>query len=432
MATVNLLLRSKKSNSNINIRFTNGRNFDYFVPTNVYIDAKNWDAERQQIKKVLEVKNRDLLNSKLQKLKIYILDEFNIDYINGEPIDKYWLQNKVALFFNRPPGEEKKTSAPATVYYLEYARNWIDTKASKWKTEKNKYISERAIRQYESFLGIFKKFEALRKEKIKIKNIDVDLINDFISHMETVENYEDTTVKRHVGRMRFFLNRADSEGLVVSKNYKERVFVTEKEEIVEPYLNEKEIEKIFNHDFSNDVELDHARDNFIIGLWTGLRVSDFNNKLDISNIKNDFIDIKTTKTGKWTTIPLHPMVKAILAKRYGNLPIKEHDNTFNKRIKAICRMVGIKDVIQGKIFDSSTKRNKTGYFEKYKLVSSHICRRSFATNLFGLVPNEVIQNVGAWKTEEMMLHYIKKTKRDHAELLKNTWDKKYNTKINSN
>ncbi len=426
MATVNLLVRSTKNPANINIRFSNGRNMDFFVPTNVFINPLNWDKERQQIKKVIEVKNRDVLNSKLLKLKIHILDEFNTDFTSGEIIDSKWLSLKIAEFFNRPAGEDKKINLEQNIYYSAYADNWVKEKANLWKTAKNKYLDQRAIHQYESFLKIFVSFEKSKKENIKLKDIDNDLINDFITFMEEVENYEQSTVKRHVGRLRFFLNRAESDGLTINKKFKERVFVTEKEEVTEPYLTEEEIEKIFNYDFSYDWKLDHARDNFIIGLWTGLRVSDFNNKLDITNIKNDFINIKTTKTGKWTTIPLHPMVKAILNKRFGNLPHKEHDNTFNKRIKTICKKVGINTVIHGKVFDVKTKRNKIGFYYKYLLVSSHICRRSFATNLYGLVPNEVIQNVGAWKTEEMMLHYIKKTKREHAEILRDTWQIKYN------
>lgn len=424
MATVNLLLRSNKNPSNINLRFTNGRSADYFVTTNVLINPVHWDQEKQQIKKVIEVKNRDLLNSKLQKLKIHIIDEFNYDYSIGEPIDRLWLRKKISEFFNRPAGEEKNKVLPSKIYYSDFVKHWLENKAKSWKTEKNKYLNDRSISQYESFFKIFKNFEGA--QKFKIKDIDNAIINDFITHMEEVENYAELTVKRHVGRLRFFLNRAVSEGLKTNTNFKERVFVTEKEEVMEPYLNESEIEMIFNYDFSANEELDHARDNFIIGLWTGLRVSDFNNKLDISNIKNDFINIKTTKTGKWTTIPLHPMIKSILNKRFGMLPIKEHDNTFNKRIKEICRLAGINQVIPGKLFDSKTQRNKIGTYKKYLLVSSHICRRSFATNLFGLVSNEVIQSVGAWKTEQMMLHYIKKTKQDHAQALKKTWDIKYN------
>jgi hypothetical protein len=62
--------------------------------------------------------------------------------------------------------------------------------------------------------------------------------------------------------------------------------------------------------------------------------------------------------------------------------------------------------MQGKLFNPKVKRNKVDNYKKYLLVSSHICKRSFDTNLYGVIPNSVIQNVGGWATEKMMLHYI--------------------------
>ena len=75
--------------------------------------------------------------------------------------------------------------------------------------------------------------------------------------------------------------------------------------------------------------------------------------------------------------------------------------------------------------ETGVKRKVYDVYKKYKLVSSHICRRSFATNLFGKVPNKVIQDIGGWAKEDMFLHYIKKTKRESADQLKQYWDEKY-------
>jgi integrase len=169
--------------------------------------------------------------------------------------------------------------------------------------------------------------------------------------------------------------------------------------------------------------LDNIRDNFIIGLCTGLRVSDFNNNLNQTNITDGFIEIKTKKTGTAVAIPLHKYIVEILNKRNGNLPKKVNDVQFNESIKTICQDAEINERTHGVLFDAKTKRNKIDFYEKYKLVSSHICRRSFATNLFGKVPNYVIQAVGGWSTEKMMLHYIKKSNREQAEELKKYWEK---------
>ena len=44
-------------------------------------------------------------------------------------------------------------------------------------------------------------------------------------------------------------------------------------------------------------------------------------------------------------------------------------------------------------------RKKTGIYKKHELVSSHICRRSFATNLYGKIDTLTIMKITGHKTE---------------------------------
>jgi integrase len=190
-----------------------------------------------------------------------------------------------------------------------------------------------------------------------------------------------------------------------------------------------EITKIYNHDLSKKPELDSARDNLIIGLWTGLRVSDFNNKLKIDNFDEDFIEIETEKTKTFVSIPVHWMIRDILIKRGGKLPEKVSDQKFNKHIKTIAAELKFDRMMMGGVakIDPVTKikRKVVDLYPKHELITSHICRRSFATNNFGTVSNSTLMAICGWKSEEQMLDYIKKTNREHAEVLKKVWDKKY-------
>jgi integrase len=273
---------------------------------------------------------------------------------------------------------------------------------------------------------MFKKYENKSKQKIKIKEIDSFLINDFIDVIIDKMNYAPATARRHVTRLKFFLNRAENMDIKVNQNYKERVFVgNEEEDILAPYLNEEEIDRIFNLDLSSDDVLENIRDSFIISLWSGLRISDFNKNLNTENIDEDFINIKTTKTQAWVNIPLHSQVKQVLKKRFGYLPIRYSDKHFNDRIKTVCMLANIDEEIRGKKFDSDVKRKVIGTYKKYDLISSHTGRRSFATNLFGVVPNSVIMSVAGWSSEKVFLSYIKRTKKESALILKNVWDEKY-------
>ena len=62
-----------------------------------------------------------------------------------------------------------------------------------------------------------------------------------------------------------------------------------------------------------------------------------------------------------------------------------------------------------------TNRKEKGMYPKYELVTSHICRRSFATNFYAKMPTALIIRVTGHSTEREMLNYIAKPPIDFAE-----------------
>jgi integrase len=83
--------------------------------------------------------------------------------------------------------------------------------------------------------------------------------------------------------------------------------------------------------------------------------------------------------------------------------------------------------MKGSIYNKNTKRKEVDIYKKHELVTSHIGRRSFATNHFGKLPNSVIMRVCGWSKEEMMLKYIKKSNREDAVALQQYWEETYKT-----
>ena len=71
-------------------------------------------------------------------------------------------------------------------------------------------------------------------------------------------------------------------------------------------------------------------------------------------------------------------------------------------------------------------RKVIGIYPKNELVSSHICRRSFATNLYGKLDTLTIMKITGHTTESQFLSYIKITPREYAERLKELWRKTEN------
>lgn len=427
MATINYRIVGTKNPSEIRLRFLNGRAIDIDAGIQIFIDPEFWDKKNQRIRNVIAVPQRDAINTKLAELKLHVFNEVNFDFTKGEILNRVWLEKCIAKFYNRPSENLKKTIDFHKIYLSDFATWWLKEKAPKFKVAADKYMDETTKRHYTILNNLIKKFEG--KDKIKFNKINTDLIDSF-SEFLTTENYAEKTARRMIGRFKFFCLRAESENIVIDQSYKNRVFVAkQEEEYKEPYLNEFEISKVYEHDFSDNETLDHVRDNWIIGLRTGLRVSDFLKRLIISDFEGDYIEIVPQKTSNYktrVTIPIHWMVRDILEKRGGKMPNKIPDQKFNIHIKTIAKTLGFDTKMLGGVVkvDPKTKikRKVVDLYSKHELVTSHICRRSFATNVYGTVSNQTLMSICGWKSEEQMTDYIKKTNREHAEALKKVWD----------
>lgn len=230
----------------------------------------------------------------------------------------------------------------------------------------------------------------------------------------------------------------DIEGLPINQQYRHSEFAAISNKTKDVYLTEEEINLVFNHDFSHSEKLDNVRDNFIIGLRTGLRISDFMQLKDY-NIINGNIEIETSKTGYPVVIPMHQQIKEIIIKRNGKLPNQISDAKFNEYVKDVCKDVGFTQMVDGakminkkdekdffpnvEIISKNKNRKEFGTYPKCELITSHTCRRSFASNIYGELPNMVIMAITGHKTESQFLKYIKITPKENAQKLAAHWDK---------
>ena len=71
--------------------------------------------------------------------------------------------------------------------------------------------------------------------------------------------------------------------------------------------------------------------------------------------------------------------------------------------------------------ESKIYRKVTGTYQKWELVSSHIGRRSFATNFYGEIPTVLLMSATGHTTEAMFLEYIGKTQTQQAKELAKYW-----------
>ena len=126
-----------------------------------------------------------------------------------------------------------------------------------------------------------------------------------------------------------------------------------------------------------------------------------------------------------------PTTKEILKE---GLPYKIATQKFNEKLKILCKQAGIDQPTKGTkavMLDSEGKEIKkdengryptkgiarkiTRTFPKHELITSHVCRRSFATNQYGILPTPLIMQITAHSTEKMLQQYIGKPSYDYAK-----------------
>lgn len=424
---VNFIIKGKNNPTNIICRFKPTQINDFTCTTGIWIKREDWNNSKQQLRIKASNLNKDLINSRLKELESLILDTWINDLLNKENITKDWLKNVVSSFFGKTSSNKLHK-----IYFIDWVKKF--TEESPKRLYKGKPITEKTIQNYKIVLLRLQKFEEHTKTKLRFENINLSFCRDFILYCREVENLNNNSIGSYFARIKMFCKIIEIEGLPISSQYKHSEFTITGNKTYDTYLNEKEIFIIYNHDFSNSERLDNIRDLFIIGLRTGLRISDFL-KLKITNIKDGFFEIETIKTGEFVKIPIHDQVQRILLKRNGNFPYSISEQKFNKHVKEVCATVGINDMIEGaktvkvvvkekteEFIEEVIYRKQIGIYPKYELISSHTCRRSFATNLYGKIPNRTIMAITGHRSEKVFESYIKTTKHEHAEKLKSLWE----------
>jgi hypothetical protein len=424
MATVNFKINKKKGLANIYVRVVHRRTFDKETPIGIFIDSRHWDSKNQKVRNLIEAKDKGTINSHLLELEAYIIRQINAASWSEEILTLKWLKKLVWTHFNRPE-ETDGQILDRTIYYTDFCDWWIEEVAPKSTIGSGKLMPTHMITRYKNVNTVIKKFEADRKEKILLNKFDIEKLREVVRYLMKDEEYSHSTTETYIKKVVVMLKKAEGAGLKVNTSYRtERVVVPEDDDnVIDAYLTSEEIVEIVNFDFSHDMKLDNARDTFIMGAYTGLRISDFLGSLKVPDIEAKRILCFNRKTKAWVKFPVHPHLRSVFRKHNGKPP-KTTESTFNRNIKLVCEAVGINEEMEGKVAKSAkgSTRNKKDIYKKHELIASHTCRRSFTTNLYGKIPDQDLCDMGGWTNLKMMYHYVKEIKLISGDSLAALWE----------
>lgn len=413
MATVNYSLHTNSENAQIYIRFSIDREHRFRIKTGKTINSNNW-SDKTKFPKTSSVELKNL-KTELVNLQAFILNEYNSDHGKGIIFTKEWLINKVDSFFNRVD------EVNDLVLFSNYLNYFIDNRKlnPEFKTSTNQKFSllEKKIIN----------FEKSNNQKYLLKDFDQHLFYSFRDWLIKKDNLQLSTANRILKNLKTVLRDARFNGYEIHFQVDSIKLEIPKSKKI--YLSFEEIEKIKKTTFL-DLTLNQAKDWLIIGCFLGQRVGDLmrmnksmiHTKINSLGQEFQFIELTQEKTEHNVTIPLNNEVKEILKKYKGEFPPIFSNNPasnatlFNRYIKDVCEIAKINEIVKGLVYDDNLKKNIFQDTEKHNLVTSHICRRSFATNYYAdkRFPTPLIMAITGHKTERVFLDYIGKNQTDYA------------------
>lgn len=415
MATVTFSYRSKKDTTFLEARLSyritgNPNPISFYTRSKMEVSKDFWNdyTKNTKFKDVDKINLKKEIDDHTHDLKNYILNEF--DKTDLSQINKDWFKNIVHFYYNPPqPEPEKKDTKPTNL--IEYIDFYV--------ADKKNEVTKSTLAKVGVNKNLLIKFKKDKKHSLSIKDVN----NQFKIDFETYclgKGYAPNTIARALRFIKTLCRHAQNNGLEVSYQLNNIKPKYEKTESI--YLTFEELEQIEKTSDLPDY-LENAKDWLIISCYLGQRVSDFLNfTSDMIRYEdgNPLLEFTQKKTGKLMTIPVHHKVIEILNKRNGQFPRRISDVNYNLYIKEVCERAGLTQMVKGskKIEtapNSKQYRKETGIYPKWELVTSHIGRRSFATNFYGKIPTTYLIYITGHSTEQMFLNYIGKSNKDLAK-----------------
>ena len=394
MATIKFILQGKSLNSSIYLRLSISKFKTFKRKTGLGINPKNWSTETG-LPKQNNADNKNLL-TKLKGLETKIHQRLNDAHSNGVEVTPDWLSYQIDLHFERI--SENKQSELLT----DAIQNLIDTAETRRNAKGDIGLSKSRVNSYTSLKNMITNYQ--NGISYKVKDVNINFSNEFLKYLIYDKKYSKNYAIKKIADLKTVCYDAETNGIEVNPQFKRIESAKVKNENV-IYLTPSELEKIENADIKNEA-LQNARKWLLLGCNIGQRGGDLlsiTEKNFVTRNGYEVIELQQQKTGKNITIPVLQTTKDILET---GLPYKISIQKLNDYLKEVCELAEINQKIKGGIIEvtkkgkgNKQKRKTNGVFPKWQLITSHVCRRSFATNLYGTLPTNLIMQITAHSTE---------------------------------
>ena len=396
-------IHSKKESAPIWIRLREGRKIDVkartliSIPTDRFVKGKvvlhRIIAGAPGLKANLRKQNDSLniIQQKMDELRLEVQNALN-SRNPGDILCKQWLMNIIQ--------PQQDTNLLAT-----NIKAFLDIKSSSVKP--NTFII------YKRAMKVLGEYEAHIKTPVSISSIDLNFRDKFLVYLRE-QGYSNNTIILYIRTLVALLKFSKKRGISITHELEYFSDGLKKRKTLNVYLTLDEIDSIINLKNLTPRE-DISRDWLVISCFTGQRSGDlFNFNKNSLNDAGDVLSVQQAKNqnSKPISIPLLPQVLTILDKYNGEFPPllslnkKNNYKYYNDLIKDVCKKANITDEVKTLGYKTGANTSSVVSKEKYKLIGTHVGRRSFCTNFYGKIPTPLLMNISGHQNESTLLLYI--------------------------
>ncbi len=384
--------------------------------TQLCIDAKYWDEKAQR--PVRGARQPELLRARhvldeLAKICDDIFIEFGYGNIEPAEFKEELQQRALSAGLLHSTGWVSSKQEAEAVSFMRWVDMYIELQRPKVKGQ--------TMKKYGTFKGFLKDFTAHRGREISFEDLGKPLRNEIVRFFR---NYKGGTQVSHCNKLLQQLRQFAAEAYPM--HHDNNTFLSQKWAIANRmpkqrpvYLSPFEVHAISGLDLKGKEA--EARDLFLVGLYTGQRISDYW-RYRPEHFRNGCLDIHQVKgKGERVVVPLDifPQVTPILERYNWASPWLANDLSstaaiLNRAIKEICKKAGIDEAVT-RYIQISDLPPAPETAEKWNYIGSHTARRSFATILYnrGYTLAEIMPMTGHEK-ESTLMKYIGTTKEENA------------------
>lgn len=449
--TIRYFLRSDKRDAPVTIwarvRTTND---DIRIPTDESIIASQWDKKAgmpRSVNKNLEPERYEKvhkLSARLSDLRERLLVHMDQLQTKGKSITAKSLSDFIAM-----EAVTEEAIPTAIGKYLE----WLiaQMKSGSFKHGSERYDSD-TIKVWNNFKNVFSRFEKEYEDRtgkvLLWDTLDKVTMDAFVKYLEDY-GYLTKTINKYVICLKALVQYAYNHNL--HDNLKCLKGIQKLKEVegcatTKCYLNEDEVQSLYEMELPEGSLKCKVRDVFLIGVYTCQRVSDYGSlrpsNFSMTTKGTKVIRIVQEKTGNSTVVPIlngnlqkliekyHydiPHISDVIINRYIKnilMDLSENVPSLRTPVRTILTLkekraieASQKDEDVSKRIEVETDSEGNVVKRKYSLISTHSARRSGITNLYKshLFNTRQLMSISGHKTESSFYLYISESADELAD-----------------